>query len=266
MFPLQIGRLSLSIAAGMISGALSGQAVLANPVPSGWTGAYVGMTTGVGWNAGDGAHQCIDDNGVADSPFCQLLPIGVDAISDTTGPLLGVHGGLNIDLNGRFVIGAEVDFSMANIRGQNTVAGPFLFPSGATVNPTGEFSSTYTINSLSTLRLRGGIVAHPDLFVYATGGVAMAHIDASSTFVANNVGRSYPGSVSQLAFGFTVGAGVEYALSDGWRVRAEGLYFDLGDVHTRGAPVGIAPPVFNHNATFGVRGALIKVGLSFDLN
>lgn len=263
---LRLSGLPSALLFGLAAVLPVGDLARADPAPQNWTGVYLGISSGVGWNPGPGDHHCVDNNGVPSGPACQLLPADVDAVGEGIGALLGVHGGISVDLNGRFVVGAEVDFGMAHIQGQSSVGGPFISAGGGTTNPTGEYSSNYTINSLSTVRLRGGILPRPDVLVYLTGGLAIADIDASSAFVANNVGRTYLDSASEVTLGFTVGAGLEYAIGDGWKLRAEGLYYDVGAVQTLGVPPGIAPPVYNHNVTFDVRGAVLRMGLSFDIN
>ena len=53
---------------------------------------------------------------------------------------------------------------------------------------------------------------------YATGGLASALVDGN----ANGVGAK-----SKFHFGYAVGGGLEWAITDGWAARAEYLFIDL---------------------------------------
>lgn len=83
---------------------------------------------------------------------------------------------------------------------------------------------------LGTTRARAGVTFFPSLLVYATGGLAYG--DAS--FSVHNSSANVPTPInftatqSHTRFGYTVGGGIEYALFDGWSVRGEYLYYDLG--------------------------------------
>jgi outer membrane immunogenic protein len=63
--------------------------------------------------------------------------------------------------------------------------------------------------------------------LYATGGVGWAHnvVSANGTFGGFTAG----GSVDNMHVGYTVGGGLEYAVAGPWTVKAEYLYYGLGD-------------------------------------
>lgn len=71
---------------------------------------------------------------------------------------------------------------------------------------------------LATARGRIGYAGWNNWLPYFTGGAAMGDIKASSPF----------GSATKTKFGYTLGAGVEYAMMANWSVKLEYLYVDLG--------------------------------------
>src|SRR5690606_26859677 len=79
-----------------------------------------------------------------------------------------------------------------------------------------------------TLRLRVGPTNGTTL-LYATGGVAFGQIDMStpSGWIGGGLDVDVP-----VAFGWTVGAGIEHWFSDRVSWKTEYLYLDLGEVGT----------------------------------
>lgn len=166
------------------------------------------------------------------APYVAKAPI---ALSPWEGPYIGIHGGygwLSSDVNplgiGNFphdgdnafggfqlgynhhlspnwVLGFEADFSFGRLRADGAV---------------GPFPSTLDIDAFGTVRSRLGYAAGPYL-AYVTGGVAWA-----STSYNLPAG---PLSFDRAHVGWTIGAGVEYAISRNFSAKAEYLYADLGD-------------------------------------
>lgn len=108
---------------------------------------------------------------------------------DTSGFVGGVHGGYNHQM-GRLVLGLEGDWSASNVDG-----------------------SGMTESWRASARGRIGYAYDRTLF-YATAGAAWADLEY----------RGY----SKTAVGYTVGGGLEYALSPNWSLRSEYLYSDYG--------------------------------------
>lgn len=81
---------------------------------------------------------------------------------------------------------------------------------------------------IATLRARAGF-AWDQALIYGTLGVAVT----DTMFRANDDMRTQDptkmGSVALNKIGAVVGGGVEYALNEGWSVKAEGLYFLFND-------------------------------------
>lgn len=121
-----------------------------------------------------------------------------------SGALVGGTIGYNYQL-GAAVLGVEGDGDWTDLTGTGTTPG---CPLGCT-----------TSNSwLATARGRLGYAA--DRFMpYVTGGAAFGNINASTPGFAG-------GSATNA--GWTVGGGIEYAISRNWSIKAEYLYVDLG--------------------------------------
>jgi outer membrane immunogenic protein len=81
-------------------------------------------------------------------------------------------------------------------------------------------------------------------------------------------GASESASTSTTRYGWTAGVGGEYALMNGWSVKAEYLYVDLGRASTTSTnlTVGVPPlafpeSVFTHSVD--LRSNIVRVGLNY---
>jgi outer membrane immunogenic protein len=123
---------------------------------------------------------------------------------DTSGGLVGGTVGYNYQ-SGPAVFGIEGDIDWSSLTGTTTNPG---CPAGCT-----------TSNSwLSTVRGRVGYAAGR-FMPYITGGGAFGNINASTPGLAG-------GSATNA--GWTIGAGLEFAIAGHWTAKAEYLYVDLG--------------------------------------
>jgi outer membrane immunogenic protein len=130
------------------------------------------------------------------------------------GWLAGGTLGANYQV-GRTVFGIEGDLAWADIHGSAGCA-------AGTCETTNKW--------LGTVRGRLGYAI--DRFMpYITGGAAFGKVEADVPGT---------GSASDTRFGWTVGAGAEYALSQNWSVKGEYLYVDLGSFNCGGA-CGVTP-------------------------
>jgi outer membrane immunogenic protein len=190
-----------------------------------WNSYYGGVNVGYGW-AGNSASITGGDACVA---------AGLGACSpgnlsfESTGVLFGGQLGRNFR-SGNIVYGVELDVSYAHLNGVQTVTlqpPPFFF-AATTVER--------TVNWLSTLRARAGMLVSPSTLFYGTAGFAFG--ESTMAFSTNGSlaigGFGSCGSVcgdktdTRLATGWTVGAGVEHAFSNWVTLRGEYLYVDLG--------------------------------------
>ena len=122
--------------------------------------------------------------------------------------------------------------------------------------PVGTFTSTETtsMNWLFTFRGRLGWTVTPTALLYATGGLAVTDLKVSNFYAdqfaaaANHVTGASSSNVAKL--GWTLGAGVEWALMQNWTAKVEYLYVDFGSVSTTlSTTVALAATTPNQMAT-----------------
>jgi outer membrane immunogenic protein len=216
-----------------------------------WTGFYVGAHAGWGWGSGDTSQTYLP------SPQLVGLP-PISYNSDPNGFLAGGQIGFNRQ-TGIWVLGVEGDISYTGIAGRASVAPltSLLFP-GVPIPGTSNTSSS-DINWFATLRARLGITPAAGWLVYVTGGLAVADIDYS---VFTDLGSTqYAGSASKTKVGWTVGGGFEWGLGSNWSVKAEYLYYDLGDTTVIGDYV---PGFIAHTVTtFENTGHIARLGINY---
>lgn len=167
-----------------------------------WSGVYVGGN--VGWSGFKSEWTDVDEDwGI--SPF--------DAGS--RGFLLGGVIGYNHQLGNNLVLGIEGDLAFTSNK--------------RSFDPTGEdeVDMLNRMDMFGTVRARAGY-AFDRLMPYVTGGLAVAHFKHVWT-ERDDVSDSWP-DFGGNKVGWTLGAGVELALSERWTVKTEYLHADFGDV------------------------------------
>jgi outer membrane immunogenic protein len=169
-----------------------------------WTGFYVGANVGGVWGRSD----------IIDTAGTYFFPNGASRIS-RSGVIGGVQAGYNWQIS-NIVLGVEADVSFSS-SSQSAASDQTGLP--------GTHSSR--LSALGTVRARAGL-AFDRFMPYVTGGLAFADLKNSLTdpkfpFTTNR------GSTST---GWVVGAGVEYALTQHWTVKAEYLYASFRDRQT----------------------------------
>ena len=200
------------------------------PIPVfSWTGLYVGAQVGYEFGR-DRANQL----GVG--PYSVGNPTGVVGgghvgynFSTQSLPLFGGLGGGLLGTGG--VIGIEGDVNGSDLTGSTAFA------------PNLAFQSTRT-NIDGSVRGRLGIAVDRALF-YATGGAAFASIHENyATFLATT-------GTEHTRVGYTVGGGVEYAITPQFALRAEYRYSDFGRFVDFNAPIPTSQRVTNQRVQLG---------------
>ena len=169
------------------------------PAAYNWTGCYLGISGGGNW----GSSRVTSASGEFSG-----LPITNDF--DLSGGLLGGTVGCNYQV-GSWVFGVENDLSWTNKTGTGRDIPPF------NVAATNELKEKW----IDTLRGRAGF-AWDRAFLYATGGVAFA---GTSLTVC---GPGACANDSQTRTGWTLGAGLEYAVWENVSLKLEYLHVDFG--------------------------------------
>lgn len=182
-----------------------------SPAPvSTWNGFYVGAQLGYAW----GSDQTVIK--AAGSPFVLAAPD-----YDTNGFVGGVHAGFNYQ-TGPIVAGIEGDLELTGADGNAGFVGGRSFPGY-------HIGSSSEINFQGSLRARAGW-AFDRVMVYGTGGLAFASVKNSygAILPARNIFGAprgiYGSSHDEVHWGWTLGAGVEYAISNNLTARAEYRY------------------------------------------
>jgi len=190
-----------------------------------WTGFYVGVNAGYGWNNGDDAT----------SVFVPAGAVGVGSVpgtitfDDDNGD--GFVGGGQIGYNyqiGSFVVGLEADLQWADLGGSNGTA---AFPAQWGLYAFEPAGVAGGLDWFGTVRARVG-VAFDRALIYATGGFAYGGSDDDNDFFSNN---------DDVRTGWALGAGVEYAFTNNLTAGIEGLWVNL-DEDNNSAFIGSSVP------------------------
>ncbi len=203
--------------------------VMAAPIFT-WSGFYVGVQGG--WQQ---QRDQYSDNYIS-VPEGQLPPGGQAPANDFTsfgttsknGFIGGAHAGYNHQL-GSFVVGLEGDIEGASLK--YGYQNPGFVPSGGNTPPQapppiGVWGYNAKINVQGSLRARLGYTVDRAL-LYVTGGLALA--DVTHT-IYDEAPPAFSQTFSGIKAGWTLGAGVEYALATNWSARLEYRYTDLGRI------------------------------------
>ncbi len=195
-----------------------------------WSGLYVGVHGGYGHGRSEysyaGHTEYWDDNltdpsapgGPGYEDTLQLYPELSGSYSDQIKRHLdGALGGAQIGYNyqySNFVFGAVADISAGNVESET-----------ASIGDIGEFSVSSKVDWFGTVRGRVGVASDRVLF-YGTGGFAYGRVKTSYDYSFD--GDDYSGSSSETKGGWTLGGGIEYALTKNVTLSTEYLYVDLG--------------------------------------
>jgi outer membrane immunogenic protein len=227
-----------------------------------WTGFYVGLNAG----------------GVFSNGNRNNFGFGGGGGGNNSGFIGGAQAGYNYQfgLGSGFVLGVEGDIDWASVNNKNNNAfGTPLVPGTVVFAGNGGGSSG---NYVGTARLRAGY-AFDRFLVYATGGAAFGDIGRrtnNGAFAVTQAGFVNPftgvlvgaptttflgtGGSSSSNVGWTVGGGVEYAVWQNWSIKAEYLYYNLGNGKNNNT---FTPFVFGTNNRRNQDGSVVRVGLNY---
>jgi outer membrane immunogenic protein len=251
---------SIALAADLPSRAPLPTLAVASPT---WTGFYVGLN--LGWMGASGTDTGNwTANGVpiqaGSVPFGKVLfPYTVH--SQNGGLAIGVTGGYNYQINSQFVAGFEADISGLALTGSQGSAPNFNATNINTIASCVVNCLGQTFNSqwlgLATQRARIGYLVNPSWMAYVTGGVAEALVhDRYQTVltVANQ---------DNWRFGFTVGLGTEYLLSQNISVKGELLYVGLGSSSVTQPIATLGKTTIGTSNKFSDHSLIVRTGLQY---
>jgi len=191
-----------------------------------WTGFYAGVNAGYGWSTGTSRYY--------DPAF------GYVGSNSNGGFVGGAQAGYNYQM-GMFVLGAEADLQYAAVGNK-----------GSSYNA--QYYSGNSDGYYGTLRARVGF-AFDRALIFGTGGFAYGDIGGNNAFdpaIGRHRGNSTNG-------GWTLGGGVEYAVTNNIVAKVEGSYVNL-DTRDNYAVNGVQGD--RRDTEFGV----VKAGLNYKFN
>jgi outer membrane immunogenic protein len=182
-----------------------------------WTGFYVGADIGYAW----GYNNYLV--GAAAAP----------GFNKPNGEIGGLHVGYNYQIN-QFVVGLEGDVQGADFNNSSTL---------------GALNVSTRVPVEGSIRGRVGYAWDRALF-FATGGAVFGDIENNYTL---GLLADPAGTYRKTRVGYTVGGGVEYALSNNWSVRGEYRYADFGRStdNTFFSVIPVSSRVVEHKVTVG---------------
>jgi outer membrane immunogenic protein len=225
-----------------------------------WTGFYIGANIGGGW--GDRSVDYAANDLVSLSHFISLGGEPPPASIHTSGVLGGLQAGYNWQMGPAWLIGAEADIDWSGVKGSASTGGAIRLINLPFANTVAEKDKW-----LGTVRARFGYLPTPNLLAFVTGGFAYGEVERNGAYTgAAGVGGilipvgygctanvpCFSGSASDIAFGWTVGGGLEYAVARNWTIRGEYLHVSLEsksviETATALPPLATIPSTFTAN-------------------
>jgi len=234
-----------------------------------WSGCYIGGNAGGSWQSLSNSLSVV--NAPAGYLFTAAIP-GVNASGTSGLNSSGFTGGGQIGCNyqsGNIVWGLELDGESIHLNSSN--GGRFLYTTNGAPYFLNESASA---NWMFTARPRVGWAFGHGL-LYATGGLAVTHLNFNQSFAEPPFTPTPEvAALSSTMAGWTVGAGIEYAITNNWTIKGEYLFAQFatnGVVGTLVNGSGTGPgcvaafscgATFNNSlSTFNVQ--LARVGLNY---
>jgi outer membrane immunogenic protein len=196
-----------------------------------WTGLYVGGNGGYVFGNSSVAYTPNDP-----ASRQQSIP---STDFKMNGGSAGGQIGFNWQLTSLWLAGVEADYQWSSSKGTTGSAFHLTGVAG-----TSNMVGTESIKSFGTLRLRVGAIPASALLLYGTAGLAYGRVAEGFNLLPSAIGSSstggfsyscvtggaacFAGSSSNGMWGWTAGAGAEYAITNNLTLKAEVLYINLG--------------------------------------
>ena len=207
-----------------------------------------------------------------DEPWQMAVP-GSMAMANTglanasrNGFIGGGQIGWNYQDESNVVLGAEADLQGSTFSGSGEYANGVADNAFYGSTDGSEYANARTMTGggrisagthwMGTFRGRLGYAITPGIMAYGTGGLAYGNVHASAvhwgaataddnedagTEAASSTQTVIPGYASYSGFkaGWAAGGGVEWMFHDNWSLKAEGVYYNLGNVMLASSPVAV---------------------------
>lgn len=194
-----------------------------------WTGVYGGIIGGWNDSRARGDWNLLSE--LQDSPFPNFF---IESRGETNfrssgdGELFGGTIGANLQ-RGMFVFGVEGDMAWTDNSGRGTdnwtnvvtITGQDL-----QLRQPGELAHRWNMDWFGTARIRAGVTPVDRLLIFGTVGLAAANVDLNT--IASVGVQTLTTSNEETYYGWTAGAGGEFAITSHVRLKADWLYYDLG--------------------------------------
>lgn len=171
-----------------------------------WGGAYIGGQVGYNW-----AKSKVSSDNINDSLFDNY---NSSINASPAGFIGGIYAGYNWEFSNAYLFGIEGDINYADLSKTTVLTGP-----------NNEYTFTPRVEFEGAVRARFG-VNYERWLPYVAGGLSVAR--AKDTFTEQDAIILAGFEQTDTRIGFTIGAGVDYALTNNLLLRAEYRYADYG--------------------------------------
>jgi outer membrane immunogenic protein len=232
-----------------------------------WLGFYAGINGGYGWGNSSVSYSPNDP-----AAHTNAIP-STDFYRD--GAIAGGQIGFNWQFNSHWLAGVEADFQWSDFDGTGQSSSHLTnIGSAATLS---TISANQTVSSFGTVRARMGAIIMNSLLLYGTGGLAFGQVRENLSMPAAATGAltsgsfsyscvagttCFAGSSSKTLWGWSAGAGAEYAITSNLTFKTELLYVYLEAPSATAVATGVATPA-SFTATFApVYFAVVRGGVN----
>jgi outer membrane immunogenic protein len=209
-----------------------------------------------------------------------LSGVGGGNNANQNGFIGGGQVGYNYQWGQSFVIGLEADIQGTGIRGTSTTAGiggdtvqsyhSGYYDDYVNSTATGLTRVNAGVDWMGTVRGRIGWLFTPTMLVYGTGGLTYGGVYANVNNVAVSssseayfykgvqYNQSYSdvynhtfvggGNKSQTLVGWNVGGGLEWMFMPNWSLKAEAIYWNMGNMTLPTVALAAAPYDYPHSS------------------
>lgn len=217
-----------------------------------WTGFYLGAQAGYMQDSGD-PDICVSVTGLGRD--CSGLPSDFGLGGNADGTTVGGYVGYNhrIDM---MVLGLEADLNWDSAK-NNGVDDPVDVD-----NPFGRQSTS--LNWDASVRARLGAVFGERAMVYVTGGPSWIEAKLDNGFCATIRGeRNISCGETATAFGWQLGAGAEYFITEHLSMKAEYLHGWYGNVDLNVFTIGDAEGELKYEARQDLQTDVVRAGVAW---